>query len=181
MFVLVCSLDVPNITNGWREGHGRLTSRPWQKCMFFMLPFIAVIIAVTSQFELCFPPAPALSCYLVQSVTAPKPVTALQSRHSRPTTDPRPAPHWRKPNLYSEAIELVCGGSPIGCALVEWKAQHREFWEQLQHRTSLDQLFVQHKCIVLGQLNGNYLHLPYSILQGLSTLRGPPVWESRHR
>ena len=62
--------------------------------------------------------------------------------------------HWRKPNLYSEAIELVCGGSPIGCVLVEWKAQHREFWEQLQHRTSLDQLFVQHKCTVMGQLNG---------------------------
>ena len=27
-----------------------------------------------------------------------------------------------KPNLYCEAIELVCGGSPKVCVLVEWKA-----------------------------------------------------------
>ena len=31
-----------------------------------------------------------------------------------------------KPNLYCEAIELVCGGSPIGCGLVERKAQDSE-------------------------------------------------------
>ena len=30
-----------------------------------------------------------------------------------------------KPNLYCEAIELVCGGSPIGCGLVERKPQLR--------------------------------------------------------
>ena len=30
-----------------------------------------------------------------------------------------------KPNLYCEAIELVCGGSPIGCGQVERKAQLR--------------------------------------------------------
>ena len=34
-----------------------------------------------------------------------------------------------KPNLYCEAIELVCGGSPIGCGLVERKAQDRVKWE----------------------------------------------------
>ena len=34
-------------------------------------------------------------------------------------------PIGAKPNIYSEAIELVCGGSPIGCVLVERKAQHR--------------------------------------------------------
>ena len=34
-----------------------------------------------------------------------------------------------KPNLYCEAIELVCGGSPIGCRLVERKAQDRVKWE----------------------------------------------------
>ena len=28
-----------------------------------------------------------------------------------------------KPNLYCEAIELVYGGSPKICVLVEWKAQ----------------------------------------------------------
>ena len=30
---------------------------------------------------------------------------------------------WRIPNLYSEAKELVCGGSPIVCVLIERKAQ----------------------------------------------------------
>ena len=30
-----------------------------------------------------------------------------------------------KPNLYCEAIELVCGGSPKVCVLVEWKALDR--------------------------------------------------------
>ena len=30
-----------------------------------------------------------------------------------------------KPNLYCEAIELVCGGSPRICVLVEWKALDR--------------------------------------------------------
>ena len=40
--------------------------------------------------------------------------------------------HWRKPNLYGKAIELVCGGSPIFCVLVERKAQHRGMWRQ-QH------------------------------------------------
>ena len=34
-----------------------------------------------------------------------------------------------KPNLYCEAIELVCGGSPIGCGLVERKAKDRVKWE----------------------------------------------------
>ena len=34
---------------------------------------------------------------------------------------------WRHlciPNLFSGAIELVCGGSPIACILIECKAQH---------------------------------------------------------
>ena len=30
-----------------------------------------------------------------------------------------------KPNLYCEAIELVCGVSPKVCILVEWKALDR--------------------------------------------------------
>ena len=30
-----------------------------------------------------------------------------------------------KPNLYCKAIELVCGGSPIVCVLVERKALDR--------------------------------------------------------
>ena len=89
--------------------------------------------------------------------------------------------HWRKPNLYSEAIELVCGGSPIGCVPVECKAQLSGEWEQQQHRTSLDQLGVQHKCTVMGEMYGNLLHLPFNSIQGPSSLRGPPYWESRHR
>ena len=58
-----------------------------------------------------------------------------------------------KPNLYSEAIELVCGRSPIGCLLVERKGQLKGKLEQQQHRTSLDQLLVQHKCTVMGKIN----------------------------
>ena len=30
-----------------------------------------------------------------------------------------------KPDLFCEAIELVCGGSPKLCVLVEWKALDR--------------------------------------------------------
>ena len=37
-----------------------------------------------------------------------------------------------KPNLYCEAIELVCGGSPKICVLVERKSQHRVRWEGQQ-------------------------------------------------
>ena len=37
-----------------------------------------------------------------------------------------------KTNLYCKAIELVCGGSPKVCVLVEWKAGHRVTSEQLQ-------------------------------------------------
>ena len=35
-----------------------------------------------------------------------------------------------KPNIYCEAIELVCGGSPKICVLVEWKALDRVKSEQ---------------------------------------------------
>ena len=42
---------------------------------------------------------------------------------------PSDLPIGAKPNLYCEAIELVCGGSPIGCGLVERKAQDRVKWE----------------------------------------------------
>ena len=37
-----------------------------------------------------------------------------------------------KSNLYCEAIELVCGGSPKVCFLVERKARHRVKLEQWQ-------------------------------------------------
>ena len=59
------------------------------------------------------------------------------------------------PNLHSEAIEMVCGGSSIGCVIVERKAQYRGKWEKQQHRTSMDQLEVQHECTVKGGMNGN--------------------------
>ena len=42
------------------------------------------------------------------------------------------APIGAKPNLYCEAIELVCGGSPKVCVLVEWKGRHRVKSEQWQ-------------------------------------------------
>ena len=50
-----------------------------------------------------------------------------------------------KPNLYCEAMELVCGGSPKVCA-----------------QTNLDQLFIQHKCTFMNQTNQNYLQLSFS-------------------
>ena len=53
--------------------------------------------------------------------------------------------HCRQTKLYSKAIELVCGGTPIGCFLVDRKVHHRRKKDQHQHRTSLDQLLVQHK------------------------------------
>ena len=37
-----------------------------------------------------------------------------------------------KPNLYCETIELVCGGSPKVCVLIEWKSRHRVKSEQWQ-------------------------------------------------
>ena len=64
------------------------------------------------------------------------------------------------------------GGSPNGCVLVEKKAQHRGKWQQQQHRTSLDQLLVQHKCTVMDEMNGNCEQLPFS------TLRGFPLYEA---
>ena len=55
----------------------------------------------------------------------------------------------RKEGIPEERLRsslLVCGGSPIACVLVECKAQHSGKLEQQQHRTSLDQLCVLHKC-----------------------------------
>ena len=54
--------------------------------------------------------------------------------------------NFSQTKLYSEAIELMCGGSPIGRVLVERKAQHRGQWEQQHHRTCLYHLFV-HICV----------------------------------
>ena len=76
-----------------------------------------------------------------------------------------------KPNLYCKAIELVCGGSPKACVLVERKVRHslcpRKEESPAQSKvgaiaakTSLDQLFVQYKCTVMDEINGNYLQLP---------------------
>ena len=62
---------------------------------------------------------------------------------------------------------LVCGGSPKVCVLVERKAL------ALAAKTSLDQLFVQHLCTVMDEFNGNNLQLPTIPLQGPSTLQGP--------
>ena len=57
--------------------------------------------------------------------------------------------HWYIPNLYSEAMELAFGGSPIACVLIECKTKHSGKWEQQKHRTSLDQLHIQHKATVI--------------------------------
>ena len=35
--------------------------------------------------------------------------------------------------------------------------------EQQQYRTSLNQLFVQHKCTVLFKINDNYLSYPWQV------------------
>ena len=60
---------------------------------------------------------------------------------------------------------LVCGGSSIVFVIVECKAEHRGEWEIQQHRTSLDQLGVQHKCTVIGEMNDNFLKLSLSTLE----------------
>ena len=74
--------------------------------------------------------------------------------------------NWCIPNLIRGAIGLVCGSPIIGCVLAECKVHHIGKWEQQQHRTSLDHLRVQHKCTVMGEINGNILKLPVSTLQG---------------
>ena len=79
--------------------------------------------------------------------------------------------HWCITNLYSKAIELVCGGFPIVCVLVECKAQPSAKWEQQQHRTSLDQISIQCKSTVMVEINGHFCQLP------VSTLKGFPLYE----
>ena len=60
----------------------------------------------------------------------------------------------------------------------ECKGQQHGKWEQQQLTTSLDKLRVQQKRTVMGEINGNILHLPVSTLQGPSTSQGPPEWVS---
>ena len=78
------------------------------------------------------------------------------------------------PNLISVAIELVCGGSPIACVLVECKAQHTGKWVPQQHRTSFDYMHVEYKCTVMGEIYESFLMLP------ISTLQGFPLFEVHH-
>ena len=78
-----------------------------------------------------------------------------------------------KPNLYSKAIELVYGGSPIGCVLVERKAQHKGKRQQQQHRTSLDQILVRLKCTGMDEMNGNCWQLPFFTLLGFPLYKAP--------
>ena len=81
----------------------------------------------------------------------------------------RPQPlHWCIPNVYSTAIELECGRSPITFVIVECKAQHSGEWKQQQHRTSLNELSVQHKCTVMGEMNEISLQLPVYTLQAFA-------------
>ena len=120
-----------------------------------------------------------LHLYNVHTLSPVNTAHTVHSLHCKHFTRCTHRTHWRQPNLYSKAIELVCGGSPIGCVLVERKAQNRGKWEQQQHRTSLDQLLVQHKCTVMGKINGKYLQLPFPTLQGPSPLQSTPDWESR--
>ena len=64
-----------------------------------------------------------------------------------------------KPNLYCEAIELVCGGSPSLCPRrVESPGQSKV--GAIAAKTSFNQLFVQHKCTVINEISGNNLQLP---------------------
>ena len=66
---------------------------------------------------------------------------------------------------------MVCGGSLIGCVLIECKDQHSGKWEQQQHRTSSNQLCIQQKCTAMREMNGKCWHLP------VSTLHGYPLYE----
>ena len=65
-----------------------------------------------------------------------------------------------KPNLYCEAIELVCGGSPKDLCPRREKIPTQSKVGGLAAKTSLDQLFVQYKCTVMDKINGHYLQLP---------------------
>ena len=59
----------------------------------------------------------------------------------------------------------MCSNSPIACVPVEFKAKRRGKWEQQQQRTSLDQLCIQHKWTVMGEMNDNLMPLPVLPLQ----------------
>ena len=62
-------------------------------------------------------------------------------------------------NVYQTSL-AVCGSSSIACVLKQCKAKHSGKGEQQQKRTSFDQLRVQHKCTIMGEINGNILQLP---------------------
>ena len=56
----------------------------------------------------------------------PDPETVQPNNVAKPRTPKEPTSSiGAKPNIYCEAIELVCGGSPKVCVLVEWKALDR--------------------------------------------------------
>ena len=69
-----------------------------------------------------------------------------------------PASIGAKPNLYSEAIELVCGGSPNICVGRE-EIPAKSKVGGTAAKTILDQLFAQYKCTVMDEINRHYLQL----------------------
>ena len=80
-------------------------------------------------------------------------------------------------NLYIKAIELVCGGSPFVCVLIERKTSTentgrncstKPVWITCLYNTNVH-------CTVMCQFNGNYLRLPYAHVQRLSTLPSPSL------
>ena len=87
-------------------------------------------------------------------------------------------PVGAKPNLYCEAIELVCGGSPIGCVLVEWKAQGRVKWEGQQLKpvwiSCLFSTSVQSWMISMGTICSSHFSLYRAFLSTRPTRLGEP-------
>ena len=83
-----------------------------------------------------------------------------------------------KPNLYCEAIQLVCGGSPIGCGLVERKAQLRGKQEGQQPKPVINSCLystsVQSWMKSMGTICSSHFSLYRAFLSTRSTILGEP-------
>ena len=83
-----------------------------------------------------------------------------------------------KPNLYCEAIELVCGGSPKICVLVERKSQHRVKLEGWQLKpvwiSCLYSTSVQSWMLSMGTICSSHISLYRAFLSTRPTRLGEP-------
>ena len=69
--------------------------------------------------------SPAIMSRLTSELLAGLPTSSREAKLGQLAPATPPAAIGAKPNLYCKAIELVCGGSPRICVLVEWKALDR--------------------------------------------------------